>query len=166
MEKQGFSKRVFKVVLAINVLLFIGGILLVITNRNSDDEENINTDVVQKENINCMLCGKDLTDSYDKRSSPSGRGYFCYDCYNLAMKGIHSKSDSETSSSNGDNSYLGDANQNNSYSTGSDGKVYENNPCGLCGGTGIEVGTARNSVTGEKERRICPACDESGHVSY
>lgn len=47
------------------------------------------------------------------------------------------------------------------YSTGSDGKVYENADCSLCGGTGIEKST--NSMGGD---RICPQCEGTGHQHY
>lgn len=53
---------------------------------------------------------------------------------------------------------------NSGYSMGNDGRVYENNACGLCKGTGIETG--RNIATGELEGRICPMCDGKGVRSY
>lgn len=53
---------------------------------------------------------------------------------------------------------------NGQYHMGSDGRVYENNKCGLCKGTGIEKG--RNIATGEVERRICPMCEGRGVRSY
>lgn len=53
---------------------------------------------------------------------------------------------------------------NNSYNQGNDGRIYENNACSLCKGTGIETG--RNFATGENEGRICPMCDGRGVRSY
>ncbi|WP_297334746.1 hypothetical protein [Flavobacterium sp.] len=48
------------------------------------------------------------------------------------------------------------------YYTGSDGRVYESQPCGLCGGTGIEES---NTSLGY-QRRKCPMCDGRGHQNY
>lgn len=61
--------------------------------------------------------------------------------------------DSETNSSN-----------EGQYKMGNDGRVYEQNKCSLCKGTGIETG--RNIATGETEGRICPMCEGRGVRSY
>jgi hypothetical protein len=61
--------------------------------------------------------------------------------------------DSETNSSN-----------EGQYKMGNDGRVYEQNKCSLCKGTGIEKG--RNIATGETEGRICPMCEGRGVRSY
>ncbi len=50
------------------------------------------------------------------------------------------------------------------YKMGNDGRVYEQNKCSLCQGTGIETG--RNIATGETENRICPMCEGRGARSY
>lgn len=50
------------------------------------------------------------------------------------------------------------------YHVGKDGRVYENNKCTLCKGTGVEKG--RNVATGEPQGRICPMCDGKGVRSY
>lgn len=50
------------------------------------------------------------------------------------------------------------------YHMGNDGRVYENNKCELCKGTGVETG--RNVATGETQGRICPMCDGRGVRSY
>ena len=50
------------------------------------------------------------------------------------------------------------------YKMGNDGKVYEQNKCSLCKGTGIETG--KNIATGETEGRVCPMCDGKGVRSY
>ena len=52
------------------------------------------------------------------------------------------------------------------YEMGSDGRVYETTACQLCNGTGVEVATASNPATGERERRICPVCEGRGVQSY
>lgn len=49
------------------------------------------------------------------------------------------------------------------YSSSSDGRIYDKDACGLCGGTGIEV--SRSSLLGE-QRRVCPMCDGKGKQSY
>lgn len=50
------------------------------------------------------------------------------------------------------------------YYMGNDGRVYENNKCGLCKGTGVERG--RNIATGGEQGRICPMCDGRGIRGY
>lgn len=50
------------------------------------------------------------------------------------------------------------------YHMGNDGRVYENNKCSLCKGTGIETG--KNLISGETQGRICPMCDGRGVRSY
>ena len=50
------------------------------------------------------------------------------------------------------------------YKMGNDGRVYEQNKCSLCKGTGIETG--RNIATGETEGRICPMCEGRDVRSY
>lgn len=50
------------------------------------------------------------------------------------------------------------------YHMGNDGRVYENNKCSLCKGTGVEKG--HNIATGESQGRICPMCDGRGVRSY
>lgn len=48
------------------------------------------------------------------------------------------------------------------YRTGNDGRLYENEPCGLCGGSGIEE--VHNSLG--VESRVCPMCRGKGHQNY
>lgn len=55
-------------------------------------------------------------------------------------------------------------NREGGYKMGNDGRVYEQNKCSLCKGTGIETG--RNIATGETEGRICPMCEGRGVRSY
>lgn len=50
------------------------------------------------------------------------------------------------------------------YKKGNDGRLYEQNKCSLCKGTGIETG--RNVATGKTEGRICPMCEGRGVRSY
>lgn len=50
---------------------------------------------------------------------------------------------------------------NSGYSVGEDAKIYENAPCTLCGGTGIE-----KAVNSTGHDRICPQCEGKGHQSY
>lgn len=46
----------------------------------------------------------------------------------------------------------------------SNGKVYDDDVCSLCKGSGLESG--KNLVTGEPEERICPMCDGKGVKGY
>lgn len=42
-----------------------------------------------QEKISCMVCGKDLTDDYN-RIAPNGNGnYYCTPCYQATMRDIH-----------------------------------------------------------------------------
>lgn len=45
------------------------------------------------------------------------------------------------------------------YVGGSDGRLYETKPCGLCGGSGIE-----SNAYGDA--RVCPMCDGKSHQNY
>ncbi|WP_129582976.1 hypothetical protein [Flavobacterium cyanobacteriorum] len=121
-----------------------------------------------------MSCSKDLTDDYN-RINPNGTGYFCTLCYQKTMKGIHDDmraegyNTSEYSQEQSDyasdySDYSSDSQSSSDYSVGSDGKLYENEACELCSGTGVETGT--NMHTGETEGRICPMCDGKGRRSY
>lgn len=49
------------------------------------------------------------------------------------------------------------------YTTGSDGRVYENAPCSLCNGTGVEKS---HGTMGGGYGRKCPQCDGRGHQNY
>ncbi len=48
------------------------------------------------------------------------------------------------------------------YSMGRDGRIYDKEPCSLCGGSGIEE--VHNSLG--DERRVCPMCHGKGHENY
>ena len=50
------------------------------------------------------------------------------------------------------------------YHMENDGRVYENDKCELCRGTGIEKG--QNIISGKVEGRICPMCEGKGVRSY
>lgn len=120
-----------------------------------------------KEKISCIMCGKDLTDDYN-RICPNGKGYFCTPCYEKTMRGVNSDIQSEgySGSDISESSSTNKSQDESGYTTGSDGKIYENAACSLCGGTGIETATARNPATGEMESRVCPQCNGTGHQSY
>lgn len=82
------------------------------------------------------------------------------DYTNEYSNGLHDNGNQNNSSYRNNNSYQ----NNGGYHMGNDGRVYENNFCSLCMGTGIETG--RNIATGELEGRICPMCDGRGIRSY
>jgi hypothetical protein len=44
-----------------------------------------------------------------------------------------------------------------------EGRVYESEPCGLCGGSGVE--TSRSATFGDHSR-TCPMCQGKGYQSY
>jgi hypothetical protein len=41
-----------------------------------------------KEEIHCLLCGKNLTDDYN-RIAPNGNNYYCTPCYKQTMREVH-----------------------------------------------------------------------------
>lgn len=55
------------------------------------------------------------------------------------------------------------SNTNSDYNIGNDGRLYENNSCSLCKGTGIE--TSHSSLMGD-QARVCPMCSGKGVRSY
>ena len=122
--------------------------------------------------IHCVSCNKDLTNDYN-RINPNGTGYFCTLCYQKTMKGIHddmrtegyntSEYLQEPSDYTGESNYSSNSQINADYSVESDGRVYENDACGLCGGTGIET---NHSATFGDQERICPMCEGRGRQSY
>ncbi|GAA4776808.1 hypothetical protein GCM10023230_29970 [Flavobacterium hankyongi] len=55
--------------------------------NNLNKEAETNTE--PKKKINCMVCGKDLTEDYN-RISPNGNGnYYCTPCYKATMRDVH-----------------------------------------------------------------------------
>jgi DnaJ-class molecular chaperone len=129
------------------------------------DSEQESTSSNEKE-IHCIVCDKNLTDDDYDRISPNGNGnYYCTSCYEKTMDDVTNKLQSKAvenyQSVEADNSE-----SQSDYSTGSDGRIYENAPCTLCRGTGIEMSTAPNPATGKWESRVCPQCGGRGHESY
>ena len=123
--------------------------------------------IIVKERVivrHCIICNKDITNDSNKISPSKNDLYYCLPCYERQLKmcrDIQSQAQDKADNSSGNE------NQNESdYSTGSDGRIYENAACSLCGGTGIEMGTAPNPVTGKWEPRVCPQCGGRGHESY
>lgn len=142
------------------ILVFLGLVLCVgyfSLYGKPDFLTNEETVIVQDntEHIHCMICNRDLT-NYGNKIWPHENGYYCTSCYEQTMKSA-STENSYSDETNTGSEDLG----NSGYTTGSDGRVYENAPCSLCGGTGIEK--AVNSLGSD---RVCPQCEGRGHQSY
>ncbi|WP_286926195.1 hypothetical protein [Flavobacterium sp. UBA4197] len=144
-------------------LAFVAFAFIGITLSHSGKKKSV-TPVTETEKINCVLCGIDLTDT-NNRIQPNGKAYFCMPCYHK-MLDDGSNTSSESSYSEYDYSSSNNVQNESGYSTGSDGRIYENAPCSLCNGTGIEEATAANPYTGERTRRVCPQCQGKGHQNY
>lgn len=131
--------------------------------NNYNDYSN-NVDDVEYTSNTCGVCGNSFTgngfeEQYDgswKELAAPYQGSICSpECGREHLR----KLDNLMRQIEGVNSVNSDG-----YTIGSDGRVYENNSCGLCKGTGIETG--RDFLTGEEEGRICPMCDGRGVRSY
>jgi hypothetical protein len=123
----------------------------------------------------CSICGNDFIgngygeNDYGKMvalEDPYIGNYCSLSCANQAKDqsnkawdDISNKYGIDVNSSN--NSYSEDP---DGYHMENDGRVYENDKCELCRGTGIEKG--QNIISGKVEGRICPMCEGKGVRSY
>jgi hypothetical protein len=124
------------------------------------------TEVAIEETNNCTICGKKITGrGYSEVSDgfwePCQETYQCFICSPSCGK-QSTRNLENVLEEHGINSSI--IHDNNSYQTRGDGRVYEDKPCSLCQGTGVESG--RNIATGEIESRTCPMCDGRGVRSY
>ena len=77
-----------------NWMYILGFIFLIFMWANKCDSDlkrktETNTTSEPKKKISCMVCGKDLTDDYN-RISPNGNGnYYCTPCYKQTMRDVH-----------------------------------------------------------------------------
>ncbi len=63
--------------------------------NNLNKEAEANTNNQSQNKITCMVCGKDLTDDYN-RISPNGNGnYYCTPCYKATMRNVHEEIQAE-----------------------------------------------------------------------
>ena len=133
-------------------------------------DDNSNHSEIEEISNQCSICGKifhnrgyeEVAIDVWKELDEGNQGQICsITCgrkhsqqFNAVAKkhGIDLE-DSQTNSKNGEE-----------YKLGNDGRVYEQNKCSLCKGTGIETG--RNVATGETEGRVCPMCEGRGVRSY
>lgn len=66
----------------------LGGLLAIGITRACEKPYNDTTNEPKKK-INCMVCGKDLTDDYN-RIAPNGHdAYYCTPCYQATMRQVH-----------------------------------------------------------------------------
>ena len=136
------------------------------TDVTNSSEEN------EPSNWICSICGATIHDKgYEEgvngNWTPCEEPYQCQICspkcgreHVQNINKIARKYDVELDEQNNETS----TNIQGDYHMGNDGRVYENNKCGLCKGTGIERG--RNIATGEEQGRICPMCEGRGVRSY
>jgi hypothetical protein len=150
--------------------------------RNPNDSSNNNSSQKEREDVDsvsnsiestsniCSICGKrfnnrgyeEVSEGVWRELAEGNQGLICSPAcgrkHNQQFNHVAKKygvdlEDSETNSSN-----------EGQYKMGNDSRVYEQNKCSLCKGTGIETG--RNVATGETEGRICPMCEGRGVRSY
>jgi hypothetical protein len=150
-----------------------------IFNHNNNIENTVNEDTFvdttsvassTPEEV-CSICGKTFNHrGYQEVSEgqyeilDEGQGTLCsVSCAKQATQNLMNSVDNYYNNSK--NSSMQDApiQHYGEYNEGSDGKIYENNKCGLCNGTGIEKN--RSSLSDEYGR-ICPMCDGKGVRSY
>ena len=130
------------------------------SNKSSEQQTQGNSEQLNT----CSICNRSFSGKgYEEVSEgvwePCQEPYQCFICSkSCGLKQTRKMNNLINESSN---SY---ENNSNSYQTGSDGRVYENNACSLCKGTGIESG--RNVANGETEGRTCPMCEGKGVRSY
>jgi len=158
------------------IFCFIIGFLVWNSNDNSDDIQT-ESDILSTENSTietdsyvsttiCKICGNEFSgDGYDKidgifqRNTNLQTELCSSSCARQEEKNIEEKYDKIL-----ENYGYETTKNSDKLKVGQDGRLYENNACSLCNGTGIEKG--RNIATGEVEGRICPMCDGRGVRSY
>ena len=150
--------------------------------RNPNDSSNNNSSQKEREDVDsvsnsiestsniCIICGNEFhnrgyeevaTDVW-KELDEGNQGQIC----SISCGRKHSQQFNDVAKKYGVDLEDSETNSNNEeqYKMGSDGRVYEQNKCSLCKGTGIETG--RNIATGETEGRICPMCEGRGVRNY
>lgn len=164
------------------LILFFGGCFIIEqchksdrTNSNTSSNEvssaiqeaNHPSDVTTETNI-CGQCGhrfsgrgySEVSEGVWEETQEPYQSFICsYSCrlkhtgkWETYLKGLKGEASTNMDSSG--------------YSTGSDGRIYENHNCELCNGTGIETATAPSPITGRVEGRVCPMCEGRGRRSY
>jgi hypothetical protein len=138
--------------------------------QNNNNNNNSVDNSIQSTSNTCAICGRvfhnrgyeEGSDGVWRELEEGNQGQICSpDCgrkHNQQFNDVAKKhginlQDSETNSSS-----------EGEYKMGNDGRVYEQNKCPLCKGTGIETG--KNIATGKTEARICPVCEGRGVRSY
>lgn len=119
----------------------------------------------------CSICGKTFHHrGYQEVSEgfyqilKEGQGTLCsISCARKATRNLMNSGGNYYN--NSENSSMQDApiQHYGEYNEGSDGKIYENNKCGLCNGTGIEK---NKSSLSDDYGRVCPMCEGKGVRSY
>lgn len=167
--------RNLKRVLVIGLILIIPvGFLVYYLNQKEDRKReewrnelkplNNKEDKLQTDNSNvCSICnrtfkGKGYEEVSDGVWKECEEPYQCYICSKAC--GLKHTRKMNNLVNETKNNY---DNNSNSYHKGSDGRLYENNACSLCKGTGIEKNTSSMS---DEYGRKCPMCDGKGVRNY
>ncbi|MDR7210920.1 hypothetical protein [Flavobacterium piscis] len=150
--------------------------------RNPNDSSNNNSSQKEREDVDsvsnsiestsniCSICGKkfnnrgyeEVSEGVWRELAEGNQGQIC----SPACGRIHTQQFNDVPKKYGVDLENSETNTSSEaeYKMGNDGRVYEQNKCPLCKGTGIETG--RNVATGETEGRICPMCEGRGVRSY
>lgn len=164
-----------------DITFTINGELIVVTDTDYDElanlkdafliknESELNDDVIHN---HCSICDRDfIGNGYEEQSDGSWKvlephliGSICSPaCGRVSAEkfnDVAKKYGIDMEESNSQN-YQNDP---DGYHMQNDGRVYENDKCELCRGTGIEKG--QNIISGKVEGRICPMCEGKGVRSY
>jgi hypothetical protein len=135
-------------------------------------QDNYNVDTNEKNSNICSVCGnsffgsgyEEQMDGSWKEYTDGSQGFLCSPACGKVASGKIDEVAKKYGIDMEEESSLPNTQSNGSYNVGSDGRIYENNKCSLCKGTGIEKG--RNIVTGKIDERICPMCEGRGVRSY
>jgi hypothetical protein len=159
-------------------VVFIGSCLIysIYSKNTSPQISNSLTSPVSNENTannveynECNICGKKFTGrGYEEVSDGVWRlckyPYQSYICSSWCGKKSTEKMDNALRNHGINPSIIHDDKSSNGSSyQGSNGRIYENNVCSMCKGTGIEK---NNSSFSDEYGRICPICNGKGVRSY
>lgn len=167
--------------------VFIGVLIFFFFQNNNnvvnDSNQNSSQDTTTKSSSDnylessstiCKICGKSFTgDGYDKidgvwQRNTNMQTELCSQNCAMVEDQRQNQKYNQILEKNGYAPIDFDKNSTNSssggdYHMGNDGRIYENNKCQLCKGTGIETA---NNLMGGQDSRVCPMCDGRGVRTY
>lgn len=135
--------------------------------ENNNEIEIIKYNEIQKQNLSsesntCDVCGNsflgngftEIKDGTWKETQEPYQTYICSKSCGLKHTGKWNKKLEDLN--------IQSSEKTSGYSTGSDGRLYENKNCSLCEGTGIES----SSTSLGNVNRVCPMCQGKGSQNY